>query len=68
MHHLDFKVRGGAERRDRRIMEDWWTRFLGTTECFHLETAPRNESLEKSYYWLLRIVSCVFAMVYYSGS
>jgi len=65
---VDFKVRGSAERRERWTTEAWWTRFLGTTERFHLETAPRNESLEKSYYWLLRIVSRVFAMVYYSGS
>jgi len=65
---LDFKVKGSSERRERWATEEWWTRFLGTTERFHLETAPRNESLEKSYYWLLRIVSRVFAMVYYSGS
>ena len=64
--YLDFKVRGSTERRERWVTEEWWTRFLGTTERFHLETAPRDESLEKSYRWLLRFVSRVFARVYHS--
>ena len=65
---LDFKVRGSTERRERWTTEEWWTLFLGITERFHLETAPRDESLEKSYRWLLHKVCRAFAIVYDSPS
>lgn len=65
---VDFKVRGSAERRERWATEQWWTRFLGTTERFHLETAPRNESLEKSYNWLMHTVSRALVTVHDSAS
>lgn len=63
---LGFKVRGTAGRRERWKTEEWWTAFLGTEERFHLGTAPRDESMQKSYDWLIRCVSRIFTLVYYS--
>lgn len=65
---LDFKVRGSTKRRERWATEEWWTRFLGTTERFHLETAPCDESLEKSYHWLMHQVCRAFAVVHDSAA
>ncbi len=65
---INFKVKGSTERRERWATEEWWTRFLGTTERFHLETAPCDESLEKSYHWLMHQVCRAFAVVHDSAA
>ena len=65
--YLDFKERGTTDRRDRWPTADWWTQFLGTEQRFRLETAPRNVSLEKSYFWFIKQCSRLFALIYDSG-
>ena len=64
---LNFKECGSSVRRDRWPTAAWWTSFLGTNQRFQLETAPRNESLEKSHRWLIKQASRAFANVHDSG-
>lgn len=65
--YLDFKERGETDRRDRWPTTIWWTQFLSTEQRFRLETAPRNASLEKAYFWFIRQCSRLFALIYDSG-
>ena len=64
---LAFKERGTTDRRERWPTAKWWTRFLDTEECFRLQTAPRNGSLEQLYHWLIRQVSRALATLHDSG-
>lgn len=64
---LAFKECGTTDRRERWPTAEWWTRFLGTEECFRLQNAPRNGSLEKLYCWLIRQCSRALATLHDSG-
>ena len=58
------KGRRSTERKDRWPTAPWWTAFLKTDGGFHLTVAPRDDSADKSYRWLLRSVAPTFARLY----
>ena len=67
LSYLDFKDKGRSTRRERLPTAAWWTQFLGTKKRFQLQTAPRNQSIEKTHDWMMKQMARGYASVVDSG-